>query len=70
MAKYEAEADLTAFLYASYTYELYNNVGITFGGTLVSLSNTTKQSPRINNDVQYQEAEFFAGLVWQFSVYD
>jgi len=70
LKKYEAKGDLAAFLYASYVFEVYNNLGLVLQGSITSLSDTAKQSPRIKNDAKYQEVELFAGLVWQFSIYD
>ena len=70
LRSYEAEADLTVFLHANYTYEIYKNLGVTVGGTFESLSNTVKKSPRIKSNAQYKELELFAGLIWQFSIYD
>jgi len=42
LSKYEAEADLTAFLYTSYTYEFYDNLGIVLEASIASLSDTAK----------------------------
>ncbi|MCK5855315.1 MAG: MipA/OmpV family protein [Sulfurovaceae bacterium] len=69
LASYDAKGDVTAFLHANYTYELYKNLGITVGGSITSLSDTAKKSPRIKDDAKYQEVELFTGLIWQFSVY-
>lgn len=67
---YDAKSDVTAYFHANYTYQLYNNFGLVLSGSIESLSDTAKNSPRIKNDAKYKEVELLAGIIWQFSVYN